>query len=69
MAGKSVYVADVYRPGLADPKTFAFLDRVERDAFVDSAKATKWYRVEAYQIALHDSAEPALRERKEAFGV
>ena len=68
MASEFVYVAAVWRPGLADPKTFAFLDKGERDAFVVAAKEKKWYRVESYQIALHEYLD-AMAALKDAFGV
>jgi hypothetical protein len=74
MATRSVYVADVYRPGLADPEAFAFLDKDERDAFAHTARTTKWYRVDVHQIALQDSsalamAALAMAALKDAFGV
>ena len=46
MSAKSVYVTDVYRPGLSESKRFVFLDETECYEFTAAATATKWYRVE-----------------------
>jgi hypothetical protein len=57
MAAKFVYLATVFRPGLADGKTFAFSSAGDRDAFAVATaalgKVNRWYRVETSSLELH----------------
>ena len=69
MSAKSVYVTDVYRPGLSESKRFVFLDETECYEFTAAATATKWYRVETNIFEIQASSKHATKALKDAFGV